>query len=335
MHSGVRGCAASPQRFLTKKEEEDGHRLVPGPAGAQPLLATSPLKAKLLPSQSCSGPIRPWHRPLRTGAGRTRTPASSGARHSGSRGAGPPDGGLLSAADSRTEMRSAAPSEKGHVPPQWRCSPGGAGRQDAHVPCCSSVASSTRSGNSSSALPSCGAARRSRGRGAGIRALASSRCPGPTHVDAGSRASPRSLKRPRAAQRSLRPGSGRSRGTRPPLPGFTPVPPAGTADTSPAQRSAVQRTPAGGRRRDRNGEARRGTGPSWGRVRGPALASHRPRRSSLCAPRVAPPPPAPPRGRGSLSHAPLPTPVLSSPPSEPWRLQVLAARRALSRLASS
>lgn len=44
-------------------------------------MATPSLKAKLqlLPSQSSSGPIRPWHRPLSTGAGRPRTPAPSGA----------------------------------------------------------------------------------------------------------------------------------------------------------------------------------------------------------------------------------------------------------------
>ena len=53
------------------------HHLIPGPHGAQPLLATSSSTAKLqpLPSQSLSGPIRPWRSPLRTWSGKNPNPS--------------------------------------------------------------------------------------------------------------------------------------------------------------------------------------------------------------------------------------------------------------------
>lgn len=56
--------------------------------------------------------------------------------------------------------------------------------------------------------------------------------------------SPRSLKRPRAARPSLPPGSGWSRWTRPPLPGFTHVPRQALRTPALAQRSTVRPTPS-------------------------------------------------------------------------------------------
>lgn len=49
----------------------------PGPCGAQPLLATSSSKARLqlLPFQSLSGPIRPWHSPLSTWSRKNPNPS--------------------------------------------------------------------------------------------------------------------------------------------------------------------------------------------------------------------------------------------------------------------
>lgn len=295
-------------------------------------MATPSLKAKLqlLPSQSSSGPIRPWHRPLSTGAGRPRTPAPSGAlslrppftkgareqapwtvtssllptaRKGEALGWLPQRKGMFLLSGNVLQEELASRMRMSPAAPQWHPPP----EVQPFLLCPPLLRSHSPS----------------HGRGAGILALGSSCRPGPT---------------PPYIHGTRVPGTGLS--TFPKAPTGCAAGPGGlghhsrASHTSPGRHCGHQPwpreapcdpPPAGGRRRDGNGEACRYTGPSRGQVRGPAPATRRPRRSRLCpAPRSWPVP------RPSAHSS-----VLSSPPSKPRRLQVLAARRAFSRLASS
>lgn len=221
-------------------------------------MATPSLKAKLqlLPSQSSSGPIRPWHRPLSTGAGRPRTPAPSGALSlrppftQGAREQAPwtVTSSLLPTAR-KGEALGWLPQRKGmfllsgnvlqeELASRMRMSPAA---PQWHPP--------RRSSHSSSALPSCEATRPATAEGLAFWRWVPPAVQGPLRPTSMARGcqeqgSPRSLKRPRAARPSLPPGSGWSRWTRPPLPGFTHVPRQALRTPALAQRSAVRPTPS-------------------------------------------------------------------------------------------
>lgn len=138
-----------------------------------------------------------------------------------------------------------------------------------------------RSSHSSSALPSCEATRPATAEGLAFWRWVPPAVQGPLRPTSMARGcqeqgSPRSLKRPRAARPSLPPGSGWSRWTRPPLPGFTHVPRQALRTPALAQRSAVRPTPSWrapkGRERRSLSPHRPFAGPSQGTGPGHAPA---------------------------------------------------------------